>query len=175
MATTPPLLLLFFCCCCSIIASGHSSRRRPQVKNSNHDAAVACGPGSNGEFIANPKGCHFFFYCHNGQPLEANCPGSLWFNLATGICDVPEKVSCTLNLPEPQEPVVTDEPVQCPADDTEELTFLGSQVDCGRYYICYKGQPRRQQCITDLHWNAAIFRCDYPKNAKCPVSLSNAT
>lgn len=154
-----------------VVGGFHSARIRPQVKSTVDATSVTCGPNSNGEFVANAKGCHFFFYCHNGQALEANCPGNLWFNLATGICDVPDKVECTMNLPPPQLPVVTDEPVECPAKDTDELTFLGSQVDCGRYYICYHGQPRRQQCIGDLHWNTAILRCDYPKNAKCPVSL----
>lgn len=135
----------------------------------------------NGVFMPNPRGCQYFFYCHNGQSLEANCPGKLWFNMDAGTCAKPETVECTLNqqpeqlqpLPQPQPPptIITEsEAVECPTPDSAELTFLASKVDCGRYFICYHGRPRRQQCIADMHYNAATKRCDHPPNAKCPVS-----
>lgn len=157
---------------------GSRSASPSSVFTSSRAPNDGCVDQDNGVFMQNPKGCRFFYYCHNGQSLEANCPGTLWFDLETGICDKPEVVDCKLDdlPPQPTKPTpspspIATEPVHCPSRDSPEITFLGSRIDCGRYYICYLGKPRRQQCISDLHWNAAISRCDYPKNAKCPVSL----
>lgn len=128
--------------------------------------------GRDGIFIKNEKGCEWFFYCHHGQPLEAFCPGTFWFNEDSGICEDQKNVICTLNDPVPPPVIIPedlDEPVTCPARDTNAITFIPSQIDCGRFYICYHGVPVRQQCITDMHWNAATNKCDYPNNAKCLV------
>lgn len=81
---------------------------------------------------------------------------------------------CTLNNPVVPPPDVTvpdiiDEPVTCPSVDTNSITFLPSKVDCNRYYICYHGNPIRQQCITEMHWNPSTNKCDRPENAKCQV------
>lgn len=132
--------------------------------------------GRDGIFIKNEKGCEFFFYCHHGQPLEAFCPGTFWFNEDSGICEEQKNVFCTLNDPvippvRPPVPDDLDEPVTCPAIDTNSITFIASQIDCSRYYICYHGVPIRQQCITEMHWNAATKRCDYPEYAKCLVNI----
>lgn len=130
--------------------------------------------GRDGIFIKNQKGCEFFFYCHNGQPLEAYCPGTFWFNEDSGICEDQKNVYCTLNDPV-QPPIIVpeilDEPVNCPTVDTNTITFLASKVDCNRYYICYHGTPIRQQCIKEMHWNPTINKCDYPDNAKCQVKI----
>lgn len=161
----------------SIAAVSCARVGRPLAKA---DAANNCSGRPNGVFMPNPKGCQYFFYCHNGQSLEANCPGKLWFNLDAGTCAKPETVACTLDqqpVPTPAPPtIVTDsEPVQCPVRDSAEITFLASKVDCGRYFICYHGRPRRQQCIADMHWNVAVNRCDHPANAKCAVSRTHWT
>lgn len=127
----------------------------------------------NGIFITNPKGCEFFFYCHNSQALEAKCPGDLWFDVDSGICEKSENVDCTLNLIKPPTlpPNTLGEPVHCPnRDSVNDITFIASNVDCGRYYICYHSMPLRQQCIAGLHWNPTIMKCDHPKSAKCRVS-----
>ncbi|XP_037032764.1 peritrophin-1 [Bradysia coprophila] len=128
--------------------------------------------GRDGIFIKNEKGCEWFFYCHNGQPLEAFCPGTFWFNEDSGICEDQKNVYCTLNDPVPPPVIVPedlDEPVTCPAMDTSSITFIASRIDCSRFYICYHGVPIRQQCIKEMHWNAATNRCDYPDNAKCLI------
>lgn len=130
--------------------------------------------GRHGIFIKNQKGCEFFFYCHNGQPLEAYCPGTFWFNEDSGICEDQNNVYCTLNDPV-KPPVIVpdehDEPVTCPTVDTNFITFIASKIDCNRYYICYHGYPIRQQCIKEMHWNAVTNKCDYPDNAKCEVKV----
>lgn len=125
--------------------------------------------GLNSVFIVNPKGCEYFFYCHLGQALEASCPGDLWFDPDSGICEKRENVLCILNIPPLKPPIILDEPIHCPSIDGSEIVFIGSNVDCGRYYICYHSRPMRQQCIADLHWNSIRNKCDYPKNAKCKV------
>lgn len=125
--------------------------------------------GRDGIFIKNPRGCEYFFYCHEGLPLEAYCPGTFWFNEDSGICEDRKNVICEQPKPPVTPPVDLDEPVRCPATDTNSITFIASGIDCNRYYICYHGNPIRQQCIPDMHWNAAIKKCDYPNDAKCEV------
>lgn len=137
-----------------------------------------CQSMPTGIFVTNPKGCQYFFYCNQGQAIEANCPGDFWFNIDSGICDSPANVNCTLNDPVDQPtppPDTVEEPVQCPSRDPDALSFMPSQVDCSRYYICYHGRPIRQQCIKDLHWNTVINKCDYPTNAKCQVCIKENT
>lgn len=83
---------------------------------------------------------------------------------------------CTLNDPVPPPvivPEIFDEPVTCPAVDTNSITFVASKTDCNRYYICYHGIPIRQQCIIEMHWNTMTNKCDYPNNAKCEVQIVN--
>lgn len=134
------------------------------------DEADLCN-GRDGIFIKNQRGCEFFYYCHNGQPLEAYCPGTFWFNEDSGICEDQKDVHCTINeapSPPDQQPEVT-EPITCPAFDSNSITFIASKIDCNQYYICYHGTPVRQQCIPGMHWNPIINKCDYPDNVKCEV------
>lgn len=123
-----------------------------------------------GSFVANSKGCEYFFYCHNGQALEAFCPGDFWFNEDSGMCDHPSNVDCWFNEPEMPDTNPQDEQIRCPGVDSKDLTFLGSTVECGRYYICYHGKPIMQLCIPDLHWNPIKKKCDYPHNVNCKVN-----
>lgn len=127
-----------------------------------------CLNSINGSFTANPKGCEYFFYCYNGQALEAFCPGNFWFNEDTGVCDDPRNVDCNLNDPDPETSPINEE-ISCPIVDTKVITFIDSKIYCGTYYICYHSKPIRQECIKDLHWNGQKQKCDYPYNVNCRV------
>lgn len=86
---------------------------------------------------------------------------------------------CTFNdqirpPPDVTVPELLDEPVNCPSVDTNSITFIASKVDCNRYYICYHGTPVRQQCISEMHWNPTILKCDKPENSKCQVNNFNS-
>lgn len=152
-----------------VLTLKHRAKTLPTVHSTN-----SCQSLPTGVFTINPKGCEYFFYCHNGQALEAKCPGDLWFDIDSGICEKSESVQCSLNTKPLPPPNTLDEPVRCPIlDSSDIITFLGSAVDCGRYYICYHGLPMRQQCISDMHWNDLTKKCDHPKNAKCRVNTAN--
>lgn len=124
----------------------------------------------NGLFTANPKGCEYFFYCHNGQALEAFCPGDFWFDEDSQVCDDPRNVDCRFDEPDPETAPIGEE-IVCPIVDTKDISFMSSKVSCSTYYICYHGKPIRQECIKDLHWNGLKKKCDYPHNVNCRVCV----
>lgn len=125
----------------------------------------------------NSRGCKYFFYCRNGQAIEGFCPNNMWFNFDAGICDQPKNVHCTFDgkppylnghMEEEDEEEVED--LICPLNDSRNIKFIPSKLDCGRYYICYHGQAIRQQCIGNLKWNAIENKCDRPSNVRCQVN-----
>lgn len=118
-------------------------------------------------FVPNSKGCKYMFHCRNGKPFEAFCPGELWFNPDSGICDYRSNVDCHLDDAKPNNK--PKELILCPLKDSKELKFIASSIDCRRYYICYQGKPVQQQCISDLHWNAEKKQCDHVEQANCRV------
>lgn len=119
-------------------------------------------------FVSNPKGCKFMFHCRDGAPFEAFCPGELWFNPDSGICDFRTNVDCHLDDAKPQKN--PKELIVCPSKDSRNIKFLASTRDCSRYYICYHGKAVQQQCINKLHWNDKKKQCDLADSANCKVS-----
>lgn len=129
----------------------------------------------------NPRGCKYFFYCRNGEAIEGFCPNNMWFNFDAGICDQPKNVFCTFDVkppkPDSNEPEHADEGnehVSCPStsndEDSQVITYIPSKTDCGRYFICYHGQPIKLECTEGLHWNAVENKCDQPIDAHCQVN-----
>lgn len=123
----------------------------------------------------NSRGCEYFFYCRNGEAIEGFCPNNMWFNIDAGICDQPKNVYCTFDgNPSNADGNAEneDERVSCSLNiPTQIEQFIPSKIDCGRYFICYHGQPIRQHCISDLHWNVVENKCDQPNNARCQVNI----
>lgn len=134
----------------------------------------------------NPRGCKYFFYCRNGEAIEGFCPNNMWFNFDAGICDQPKNVFCTFDVkppkPDSNEPEHADEEtedVSCPTpsttngEDSQMITYIPSKTDCGRYFICYHGQPIKLQCTEGLHWSVVDNKCDQPINAHCQVNKND--
>lgn len=119
-------------------------------------------------FVPNPKGCKYMYHCRDGQSFEAFCPGDMWFNPDSGICDYRENVVCHLDdakaAKNPKEFIV------CPTKDSREPNFKASSVDCGRYYLCYHGKAIQRHCASDLQWNDDKKLCDMAKRVNCRVS-----
>lgn len=60
----------------------------------------------------------------------------------------------------------------CPAvDDPDNLKFFESQTDCGKYFVCFRGDLKEQQCVEGTWWHAEIESCDDPANVECVVSV----
>lgn len=177
-----------------LLSSQTAGRKRPVRQ-------IPCKGSPDDSFISNPRGCKYFFYCRNGKAIEAHCPEKMWFNPQLHICDDPRNVDCnfdnpsTTNMPttttydtsspstatptttrvttttKPIDYKPAEETVLCPFNDDYEIRFLSSNVDCGRYYICYHGRAHRLDCIDELHWNSVEKKCDLPERAKCKVRL----
>lgn len=120
-------------------------------------------------FVANPKGCKYMYHCRKGKAFEAFCPHDLWFNPDAGNCDLRNNVDCQLD--DSKIDTNLNDRIICPVRDSKGVKFMPSNIDCGRYYICYHGKAIAQQCIKDLHWNRQDNKCDYPDNANCNVNM----
>lgn len=59
---------------------------------------------------------------------------------------------------------------KCLEFDRESVSFLASQIDCEKYYLCYMGKPVPLHCVTGQHWNQLEYFCDDPYFAHCQVS-----
>lgn len=166
-------------------------RRKPLRRN-------PCNGLPDESFIPNSRGCKYFYYCQNGKAIEAYCPQEMWFNPESSICDYPQNVKCTFDDPPELTSTTTtkrpttkpttlppsstttegnynpaEEAVICPFKDSYKISFIASNVDCKRYYICYHGKPHQQECIDELHWNPNpdVLKCDLPERVNCKVSL----
>lgn len=152
------LLLIIFSTTASSLHSGRNPTNAPNP----------CEGLPNDTFVTNPKGCKYMFHCRNGQPFEAFCPGDMWFNPDSGICDYRSNVDCHLDDTKPiRNP---EEFIFCPLKDSKVPTFRASSIDCARYYLCYHGKPVHQQCAGDLQWNKVTEQCDVANKVNCVVS-----
>ncbi|XP_055374509.1 protein obstructor-E-like [Condylostylus longicornis] len=134
---------------------------------SNNDENL-CENQKDGIFVQNPEKCELFYQCRNGEPLLASCPEGMYFDPKSGICDMANNVFCKHDFIDPE---INDEIIECPEDENKEiLTFIASTIDCNRYYICYHGNPIKQECIPELHFNNKTKRCDFKENAKCTIT-----
>jgi len=62
----------------------------------NYSFVPAC-PSENGEtpvYFPHESDCTKFYKCDLGQAVEFDCPGGLYFNPVTNVCDYPEGVEC---------------------------------------------------------------------------------
>lgn len=74
-------------------------------------------------FIANSKGCKYFFCCKNGIGVSAYCPHGLWFNAKNSVCDLPHEVDCHLDDPVTTTTTTTTvKPTQEPGSTIETTT-----------------------------------------------------
>lgn len=150
-----------------------------------------CKDKSIGDFVPHPTNCRMFYLCTDSGPVDASCPNTMLFNPITLLCDVGSKVECNTNVVESS--TIGSTTNRPPVDggsnsQMEELeklnvmqycaslpsqlqlnrmTFIGSTINCQKYYICYYGQALEQKCSANLLWNTKIGKCDLPHNVKC--------
>ncbi|KAG4068886.1 hypothetical protein HA402_005034 [Bradysia odoriphaga] len=105
-------------------------------------------------FFPHEKYCDKYIMCYAGFPILSHCADGLYFDRESLKCDKPEVAECKME--------------KCPINDGPfELIFLPSDVDCEKYYICYKGDPMEQYCAPGIHWNAVTNQCDFAENVNC--------
>ena len=87
-----------------------------------------------GGYYRNPSDCSRFFQCRQWEALEQHCPGILKFDAALSVCDWPEYVDCTYNVPciYNDDDKVENEKVRRQRESTCMFpTFLAEQVEPG--------------------------------------------
>jgi len=108
-------------------------------------------------FFPHEKYCHKFIMCYAGVPILSSCAEGLYFDRELLKCNFPEYAECIHEV--------------CPpTNDPTNITFIGSRVDCEKYFICYSGRPFEVRCAPGVHWNAADEQCDFPENANCTIA-----
>ncbi|XP_063845194.1 uncharacterized protein LOC135091465 isoform X2 [Scylla paramamosain] len=89
------------------------------------------------------------------------------------VCPMPPSVRPIPPLPPTLMPPAPSPPPVCPDSFTRHLPAHGS---CSSFYECRGGVAERQECPSDLLYNAASpptrFPCDYFYNVVCGVSLA---
>ena len=125
-----------------------------------------CDTAPEGAFVKDRYACEKFYQCRNGTGISVACPQGMFFDPYAKICEINDKVYC---VPEPMPTEPTAEEIICPEQDHSDVVFVASSFDCHRYFICYHGSAIQQDCITELHWNQHLNKCDFPENSKCKV------
>lgn len=132
----------------------------------------------NGLYVPSASNCSSFLVCDNDQLKEVNCPPYMWFDpnyKGDTLCNYPEVVcasdnsicNCASEYPPLEPDPLIESSVSCLADN--RFHFSGSNVDCGRYFICFNENVRRMECRTGFQYNANTEMCDYPELVNCRV------
>lgn len=144
-----------------------------------------CPPNQEYVSVEFEGACNQFVRCINNRPQHLECSAGLLFDRSLGQCNHAHLVNCFATAAPPPT-------IQCPTiDDPNNRVFVRDANDCSvyvyylflkrlidrtinsilfllySYYVCINGQPRRQQCITSLHFNPVTTVCDLPANTGC--------
>lgn len=150
--------------------------------NSEESTVVDSNQCTPGAFLPNPLNCSAFFHCDHGRLTAANCPPHMWFDpnfQNVTICNHPEVVcaadnsvcNCATEYPPLAPDPLIESSVQCLKDNRFHLS--ASNVDCGRYFICYNEHVFRMECRAGFHYNHQTEMCDYPELVNCKVNFIN--
>lgn len=136
------------------------------------------------EFLPHPDICGHFILCINGKPEIGQCPPGYIIDIISRNCvegecesesseetppDTPPTDETTTPTTTTRDPNIEDG-IECPENQAEnEISFLPSQIDCRRYYVCINSRPYVMECREGLHWNQNIEACDFEESAKCFV------
>ncbi|XP_013110814.2 uncharacterized protein LOC106089513 [Stomoxys calcitrans] len=150
-----------------------------------------CRNKSDGQFLVSLEKCNEYYICQKGLAVVHSC-GDLYFNIAKGVCDLPQNTRCSLG----QAPAEDNDPKTSVAgSDTHSATYgtsdmkipaedlyhrfvcrgkpndflLASLKSCNEYYVCRDGIALTQNC-GKKYFNAAKGICDMPENTECKLS-----
>jgi len=106
--------------------------------------------------ISHPYNCEKYVLCVGGNRIKRNCGPGLHFSRNKRTCVQPNIAECK------------DEKYSCPEEDNlDELVFLPNTEDCGKYYVCFGGEPIPLRCGDGLHWSTEDQGCLAKNKANC--------
>ncbi|CAB3360586.1 Hypothetical predicted protein [Cloeon dipterum] len=123
---------------------------------------VQC-PTRNNDVKPHPSRCDSFCRCDLGTPVPAKCPRGLHFNQHLKVCDLAERVRCSMEVSVSNK----CQGVLCPAQNVGFAVHKPNPGDCGSYCKCNWGTPIWFKCPSGLHFNPELEVCDWPRNAGC--------
>ncbi|EAT48017.1 AAEL000901-PA [Aedes aegypti] len=113
------------------------------------DVQVQCHPTET-HFVDDPRECHMYFTCYQGQPFPMMCPPGFTFVQSLQACY--------------QVPV--DECFPCPETGILNLPHPKS---CQKFVMCFMGAAHERQCSDGLLFNPVVGQCDLAANVDCAI------
>ncbi|XP_062715929.1 peritrophin-1-like isoform X2 [Aedes albopictus] len=110
---------------------------------------VQCHP-TDTHFVDDPRECHMYFTCYQGQPTPMMCPPGFKFVEALQACY--------------QVPV--DECFPCPETG---IKYFPHPKSCQKYVMCFVGAAHEMTCAEGLLFNPAVGQCDLEANVDCAI------
>jgi len=109
----------------------------------------------NGYFV-DPTNCNAYTFCSNGQSTNVTCSSGLVFDQKLGVC--------SWDSGEPREGCTVKQS-NCPEKDPAspyQYARWAHETECGAFYVCINGEPRKSGCDKDLVYNEFEWKCDEP-------------
>lgn len=108
---------------------------------------VDCHPTET-HFVDDPRQCHKYFTCYQGEAFPQVCPPGFRFIEALQACY--------------QSPI--EECFACP---DEGLHFFEHPETCEKFVICHTGVASVSHCPEGMLFNPEVHQCDVDTNVEC--------
>lgn len=82
---------------------------------------------------------------------------------------IPSTIS-TESIPNECETCTSLPPNRCPMNDTEDPTFLPSDLFCDSFYLCYHSRPYEMFCPSGFYWSQEYVKCILERESNCTDS-----
>ena len=120
-----------------------------------------CDPAKPPHFLPHASVCAKYVLCYAGTPIIKDCAEGMAFDPAQNGC-VDESLTECLDNP-------------CPAVDSALPDYFPHPRDCGKYFICYLGQPIEFTCPAPNVFDPTIDGCNAPEKVEGECGTGGAS
>jgi len=134
-------------------------------------------PNPDGQFPIPGQCCHEYFYCIDGSPIPALCPGDTVFVPELGSCNLPSR--CLTTTTETTIPTTTEPANVCQVEPSD---FVCPNPDgqfpipgqcCPEYFVCIGGNPLAALCPGGTVFVPELGSCNFP--TRCGITTTQPT
>jgi len=131
---------------------------------------IDCSMREDGWYPDPSKKCsHVFFSCSNGIGSQFDCPGRMYFDVASKLClSYQEVEACigrkpdTTKKPKPTTPAAPKEKLPIDCSEKESGSYADPLKKCSRiYYVCSNGDGFKRQCPDNTFFDKKKQLCDF--------------
>jgi len=111
-------------------------------------------------YFPHPDTCEKYNYCVNGAGNTVPCAGGLIFDPNKGVCDYPDQVERKEECLKMKTKDAEDGEFQCPQNSSPFVhTRHPDPEDCGFFFLCVRGDVRRNKCDKGLVFSPETLAC----------------